>query len=720
MTETTSERLYHLLPSIYRQRDVSQGEPLRALLAVIESEFRLLEADLEGLYENWFIETCDEWVVPYLGDLLGIRGLNDEKNIVLSQRARVANTLNAARRKGTVATLERLARDTTGWHVTAVEFFERLTATQHLQHVRLGQGGTFDVRQNAVEPALPFDQAAHTPEVRRMEAGQGRYNIPNVGLFLCRLQSYPVTRSPARALADPADRRYTFSPVGRDLPLFNRPQVENDFSHAAEEVNLPVPIRPEAFERDLALYQNRYSTLAREHQPLNSNYYGPARSLNIIKDDQPVRPGEVMSADLSQWDTEAQRESLAEALSELGKVVAVDVHLGRLMFASGHQPNRAVEVNFNYGFSADLGGGSYDRRQTLADASLATWQITVAKASELDTLQKALTQWETDGKPRGLIQIVDNGIYGGEISLDLPPEGWLAIEAADGVCPSVRLVEDLRLTSADPESRLILNGLLIEGGIQVRNSLQLNISHCTLTPGRTLRENGRLAFPDRDVLVVSVDPNFSEPPDFSELEVTLTHSLVGPLRLPANCKHLAIQDSIVDAPDVNGERRPAIAADDEGRHGPPTSLERTTVFGSVHVQELTLASEVIFTAPVQVAQCETKCAGCVRYSYVPPGSRTPPRFRCQPDLALAQITEEADKKLAQARLRPRFTSTRYGDPAYAQLALNCAPEIRTGAENGSELGVFQHLYQPQREMNLRLVLDEYLRFGLEAGISYIT
>ena len=73
-----------------------------------------------------------------------------------------------------------------------------------------------------------------------------------------------------------------------------------------------------------------------------------------------------------------------------------------------------------------------------------------------------------------------------------------------------------------------------------------------------------------------------------------------------------------------------------------------------------------------------------------------------------------------ARLRPRFTSTHYGDPAYGQLALNCADEIRTGAEDGSEMGVFQQLYQPQRETNLRLVLEEYLRFGLEAGILYVT
>ena len=71
----TGERLYQLLPAVYRQRDAAGGEPLRALLAVIEDELGLLDATLRGLYDNWFIETCDEWVVPYIGDLLDVRGL---------------------------------------------------------------------------------------------------------------------------------------------------------------------------------------------------------------------------------------------------------------------------------------------------------------------------------------------------------------------------------------------------------------------------------------------------------------------------------------------------------------------------------------------------------------------------------------------------------------------------------------------------------------------
>lgn len=46
------ERLYKLLPAIYRLRDADQGEPLRALLGVIEGEFERVEADIGGCTVN--------------------------------------------------------------------------------------------------------------------------------------------------------------------------------------------------------------------------------------------------------------------------------------------------------------------------------------------------------------------------------------------------------------------------------------------------------------------------------------------------------------------------------------------------------------------------------------------------------------------------------------------------------------------------------------------
>ena len=84
------DKLYNLLPAVQRIRDAEQGEPLRQLLAVITQQVGILEEDLEQLYDNQFIETCAPWVLPYIGDLLGITGLPPSP---LTPRAEVAHTI---------------------------------------------------------------------------------------------------------------------------------------------------------------------------------------------------------------------------------------------------------------------------------------------------------------------------------------------------------------------------------------------------------------------------------------------------------------------------------------------------------------------------------------------------------------------------------------------------------------------------------------------------
>ena len=144
-------------------------------------------------------------------------------------------------------------------------------------------------------------------------------------------------------------------------------------------------------------------------------------------------------------------------------------------------------------------------------------------------------------------------------------------------------------------------------------------------------------------------------------------------------------------------------------------MESCTVIGKVHTRQLTMASDCLFVAQLAGVSetwiaplwVERRQKGCVRFSYVPSGSRTPQRYHCQP---------QADN----LQTRPHFTSLRYGDPGYCQLRLATPDTIRCGAHDESEMGVLHRLYQPQREINLKVRLDEYLRFGLEAGIFYVS
>jgi hypothetical protein len=257
-----------------------------------------------------------------------------------------------------------------------------------------------------------------------------------------------------------------------------------------------------------------------------------------------------------------------------------------------------------------------------------------------------------------------------------------------------------------------INGLLVEGELIVApgNLALLNVTHSSVVPGR-----GTL-------LVQSGN---------DRLTLALDHAICAAISVQGPIAGLKIADSILGG--------------DSGDTGPPdrcveapqagAELLRSSFFGAVAVQSVQ-ASDCIFDDRLRAERRQT---GCVRFSYVPSGSAVPRRYRCQPDLeaatriaalrdaaragSLAPPTpadEAALRVEVEALIRPLFVSRRFGDPGYGQLERRCAIQIRTGAESGAEMGAFEFLKQPQREANLRDVLDEYLRFGLEAGLLYVT
>ncbi len=713
---TRAVDLYELLPTVYRLRDAERGYPLKALLEIIAGQVDIVKRDMDGLWDDLFIETCADWVIPYIGDLVGNLALHE---IEQGRRADVAKTIYYRRRKGVLPMLEELARDVTGWGAHAVAAFENLRWTQNVNHVRytlapdpeerfpfsFSRVGTVNLRHVDAADRLdgPFDTLSHSVDVRPADQVLGRYNIRKINFFLWRLQQYPLTRVPAREAAATANG-YHFGPLRVPAPLFTNPAREAAETELATELHVPGPIRPAAF------YFNP------------GDYYGPGRSLAIYRRSggswQLVPQGEILCKDLSVW-----------SKPPVGKV-AVDVRLGRCSFADGEVPGpQDIAVSYNYGFSASLGGGPYDRTQTLYAFDADCHIIPVAKeiTGAHPTLQAALAVWDPVQHPKAVIQIQDNGIYGGPLDFSLPDGTHLAIEAANGYRPDVRPVGRWRIhTPADAEAAFTINGLLVEGGLQVCGEVELTIAHCTLVPGRTLLENGLPEFPDLDSLVAATIPGICESLDTPS--VTIDHSITGPLRLPATCEGLTLYDSIVQAPSTAGVSRASIAANDSATApGPPVTIERSTVWGEVYVRELT-ASEAVFNDRVRVERLQT---GCVRFSYVSHASMTPRRYRCQPDLALDRearrrgLDSAADLKLGErapvlARLWPAYTSVHYGDPGYAQLSQHCAEEIRAGAEDGSEMGAFGSLKQPQRETNLRMRLEEYLPFGLEPGLIYVT
>jgi hypothetical protein len=766
---TATDKLYGLLPTVIRERDTAEGEPLRALLRLIEGQLDTIDADIGQLERDAFIEICEPWVIPYIGDLVGTTPLFDESRvrdagtatelflktngpslttpdltgpsltptIALRARADVAKTIYYRRRKGTLAMLEELARDVTGWAAHAVAMFALLAWTQWVRnHLRPQAAGTPDLRSvervGRIDGA--FDNAMHTVDVRAITQQEGWHNIPNLVFFLWRLNAFPLAPVTARRLGTPGDFRYHFSPLGNSAPLFTRARGPSAAEPLSTELSVPQPIRPARFFADLETYASLPAP-----RPGFSEFYGlfdafpgfniaPDPSLMVYVDGTPVPVENVHCRNLSSWSQ--------PAASDIG----IDVALGRLVLGPGLLvlPETTVSVFYYYGFPAALGGGSYPRRAWLVQRALAQEVLVVdgtGAPGTFATIGAALNQWVADGRQKALIRIQDNRTYEETLSIDVEPAGgpspFLAIEAADGFRPHLRLDRPLVITGNQPNFTLTLGGLLVEGSIDLRGSLRgLRLIHTTLVPGVSIAEPDPVLPPppppavQPSVRVAASDAGGAL--SNTELTVALTFSITGPLRVPDHIQKLYALDSIVDGAGIAAIAGPGPA----DAPGPALHLERTTLRGSTHVKQIDLATEVIFDGRVTAERVQV---GCVRFSYVKPGSQVPRRYRCQPDLAEQEALDAAAaggpltsadmdriRGEVRRRVRPTYTDERYGQPAYLQLALTGPIEIATGAEDGSEMGAYCHLKQPQREVNLRQRLREYVPFGLDYGLIYET
>lgn len=732
MNPIDAEALLSRLPAFYRERDEDLGGPLRALLTVMAAQGDVLLQDLQRLYDDAFIETCSDALVPYIGDLLGVRPLHAIPGTAAAgQRALVANTLRLRRRKGTLPVLEEVALAATGWRASATEFFEHLSTTQHVNHVRLHSLRTPDLRQAArlERIAHAFDSSAASADVRALATPQARGcgprpNIVNVGLFLWRMSAYPVQRATAAVRAGEPGH-YSFDPLGRDVPLVNRPRSAPEAGTLALPQDVPEPLPRRALADGL---NARRQALADGVAPTalwfpppsfppSSAPAGDERApvLRVWLDGVEVPPEDLVVCHLGafplvnpeRWRRPpaslvvARTGDLATTLNfpqgPAACLVGIDPVLGRLVLPAGRAFAK-VEVASAYAFAGDVGGGPYDRRASpgaTADARAAglldvrDFQTVLTVPGSHATLAAALAAVVPG--TRSLIRLLDDSTQAVSPLLNLPGT-LLAIEAANRRRPV--LIGDIAL-QGDVQTRLVLSGLLVDGALRLQGPLRgVDLRHCSLVPARG---------------------GITHTGSGSALRLTLTHSLLGAVQAEAGLAGVSADTCVIDAAHV--APLAAIRLPDT-----TLTLNRCTVLGTVAAGELA-AGHTVFDGRVLIQHRQT---GCVRFCWVPldskPASKTalsqtPKRYRCQPDgvrhgMPAAVAAEE------MLRVTPVFDSTSFGQAAYARLRSSTASEIRMGAENGAEMGVWNHLAQPQREANLRQMLDEYLRFGLEAGAIF--
>lgn len=734
---TDDDALYRLLPAHIRSRDLQNGRALQEFLAIVGEQAAALQQDFRRMYDGCFIETCDEWLVPYIADLFGfqpaplpLQDLAPDRALrvrqALSGRRDTANAIANRRRKGTVWILEEMAQDVAHWPARAVEFHCLLAVAQHVNHLRPDRPATADLRDAARLERVggPFDTLPRIVDVRRIGStdSPGRHHPTNVGLFVFRTRRYPVTDTPAFCVEEVNPCCFAFSVLGNDTPLYRLPEPERDRFHLAHAGNLPLPI-----------------SLSELGDPA---LYGPGRSLSIraphwpkrlrggtSADVGPIAADKIIPADLATWKAVVPRDH-----------VAVDPVRGRIMFPAGQAPRGGVFVSYGHGFAMDLGGGEYERpAPPLPDGVL---RLVVdpaaadgpAAANPFGSIAAAFRHWRErrdapqppeGGPPRPgpalLIELSSSGVYPGRFRFDLLAGESVHVMAAPRSRPVLRVADDAVGGSDAIEvrglagSRIVFDGVLITGrGVEIGagqpegdaepaprdDPCEVVFRHSTLVPGWGLLSDCR---PRR-----ATDPSILV--DNVHTRVRIESSMVGAIQIVGRSDReptaLCIVDSVVDATAVD---RQAIGGAGAGLAWAALTVLRSTIVGQVAVHALPLAENSIFSSTLTVARRQV---GCMRYSYVMPGSRTPRRHRCQPDAALT--ARELDRVL------PRFVSMRYGTPDYLRLA-DCTPaEIARGADDESEMGVYHDLFEPKRLAALQARLDDFVPAAFNAAVVLAT
>ena len=741
----TKEQLLAHLPYVYRERDaqiaardgLDEG-PLSSLLGVMAAQIGAVEESVEQLYGNWFVETCQPWVLAYIGELLGISRLPSTSSAVFTPRAFIANAMGARRRKGTPAMLQQLARDSTGWHARVVEYFRHLAQQQHLNRFRPAEFLVPDLRNvDALERlSSPFTSTNRLPEIRNIDGPYpGWFNIPNIGIHLWPLIAFAPPESSRFAIeARPKVEGATVAnwylhPLGFTAPLFNRPLSTDPLEGGGVtalggERDVPEPLRRLPLHLELEALRQSMAD-GRPVPPLR--YFGeerPAFLLFVNDETDPIPPAEIRIVDFSHgWPAPAATQSYTPSSGGPQVVLpircAVDPVRGQVAFAPGAEPAQLRSVHA-YGFSMKMGGGPYDRSAEQPDQSGTSFQRGVSRlvapvSDEIvGSLTEAITAWNGQAPgTRGIICVMDSMRYSENLQIEIPAGSHLTLLAADwpavetqpgeferslGVFSPDRLRPHLRgniqivgsapAADVNPGS-LRIEGLMVEGSLTVNPGHlgYLRLSHCTLTGNISLQTDasGRNA----------------------ELRVVLQKSCLPILHCSADLETITVEDCIVG--DTRNPQAPALNASEVA-----LDLKRSTFWGSVTCREIE-ASDCIFMRELVVERTQV---GCVRYSYLAPGSDVPRPFRCQPQLAIGSEMNPAVREMIARRIRPLFESTDPAHPAYARLHTHGPEEIHRGGENRTEMGVFATLETPLRENFLRGNLDDFLRAGLVAGLRY--
>jgi hypothetical protein len=536
-----AERLWQLLPAVYRTMDtdslVAPG-PLRELLNRIGAQVAVVRRSIDRLWFDQSIETCDDWVIPYLGDLLATNLVNrlDPRG----QRLDVAKTIHYRRRKGTVEVLEELAQDITGWPAHVVEGFRRLARTRHGLDPAVGPagyplsdpadvaqllqaeglkglltsglaGGLADLRSphGAALVDSAFDEIFHTADLRVGQGALGHFGIPKLIVFLWRLISFQIVEStPVPVQGCP--NQYVFDPTGRQIQLFLPP--------AGQDTEWEVP------------------------GPLTSSLETALTDTGTVP--SPARPPYPGAPNMTTIYTLSGGAVPAPIWPELGR------------FALPVAAPEQFTVGYSYAFASRIGAGPYNRALLGDPPAVVGQDRPVSGGTGLDT---ALAAAGATGRTTGTVTIGDSQTYRTPGSAAVPIVSLL-VRAGPQLRPVIRPAPGTGswTFTGGQDGQLVLDGLTVSGcDIVLQGSFDtVRITACTVDPGTAaaatpgspplaVAVDGATLAPCR--IFVEADPNAAPGQGGAIRNLLVDHSILGPVRTRygGSVETLKITNSIV-------------------------------------------------------------------------------------------------------------------------------------------------------------------------------
>jgi hypothetical protein len=667
--------------------EAPDGEPdaprlLDPVLAGVEEQRRLLEQDIDAVYDDFFIESCADWAVPHIGALLGLP--------VEAGRAEVAYAVALRRRKGTPAALEDFAEVLTGWTVRSLEGWQITLWAQRLGHPPPPRLASVDLRDGSrFRIGTPFER------VRRSVTPSGRWSprAATAVVWPWEVRTYLSTEAAPR----PEAGRVALHPLGAEAPLYLRPRprrVSSDVgaagtSRTGDELDAPVRATYRVVEALAAPSQILYGVnweIAPEHPLAAGADTTSPTLLALTLDGAPLPWDSLRFGSLPAGGPAPAPPAADEAV--------VDLARGQVELGSGL--SGTVRATWHRPVPGELGALAGDAEvDPSARVVVVVNPALPATGNVVRTLAAAFTRARS--LSAGLSAEGSDPEHP-DVEIRLETSDRLNAPPAQTFTPDVRQWRIVAQRLATPTvagtlsldlggACVTLEGFALDGNLRLGPALDcVHLRHVTMNPaeGRVVRVAAGawgLCF-------------------------RAERSILGPIRADLAAAPLVLEDCIVDGRGARLRVCEEIAAaaakdaiDATSTFQPALQANGCTFAGPVRLEAVD-AVDCLFLDGVEVLQTQE---GCLRHSYLGPDAgaarRHPVTYRCGPFPA------------------PTFASIGFEAAGYYAPALEPSHPLLSAASDGGEVGAYHHARRAARIAALRRRIGEFVPLGLRPGLA---